>query len=595
MSRTLLLRQTTGLFFILALLSTIVSAQNRDAARAELQRRSLEFTETAFIDSIIEGDTQAALLYLDAGISPHAKNPEGNYALWYAAGRGRLEVVNKLLELGADVNSIGAKNRTPLGGAVLSDSLAVVKKLLDSGAKIDAPGSANQVTPLLTAVAISDPNYESRKGTEKAIALYLLERGANPNIADSKGTTPLLEATGICDLELVKALIAKGADVNHKSKDAETPLIQAVRWGYDDEKKQLKPDAVEIVRTLLAHQADDSSKDGDNLTALQIAKSKRSEPLVLALLEPKIKTNILTRLAYYGYKFNRAQAWFGPIVYLFAVIVALIGLRKPPMPERKEVEDGDGLPHLAPLKCKQCAAPVPIATDKMVCPNCATVAEVPEDYTETITLRAKAVENLKRAEKEWRRTWFYSAPIVTSLLLLVSTLWLAAWLFGLFSPFTMLKPVTLFISILLSGLTLSAGLFFYTFYLMSSRSLLPPLPKIGQEAAHAESVGCRQCGAALIFAANELVSCCIYCGSETYRVALARRSRKVAAQEEASTAISIYDAVVQLEERRKGIFIAIAVIGTALLLFSAAAIAITALIVLVVALFLLYLYLRFAA
>jgi ankyrin repeat protein len=594
MNRLLWLRQAARLFCMLAVLSSIAYGQNREAARAELQRRGLEFSESAFIDSIIEGDSAAALLYLEAGMSPQAKNPEGNYALWYAAGRGRLEVVSRLLELGAEVNSIGPKNRTPLGGAVLSDSVAVVKKLLDSGAKIDAPGSAGGVTPLLTAVAISDPNYESRKGAEKEIALYLLERGANPNLADEKGTTPLLEATGICDIELVRALLARGADANHKAQDGDTPLLQAVRWGYDDEKKQLKPDALDIVRTLLAHQADASSKDSDNLTALQIAKAKRSEPLVLALLEPKIKSSLLTRLAYYGYRFNKAQAWFGPLVYLFAVIVALIGLRVPPMPERKAVEDGDGLPHLAPLKCRQCAAPVPIAADRMACPNCAAVAEVPEDYAETISLRARAIENLKRAEKEWRRTWIYSKPSVTGLLLLVSTLWLATWLFGLFSPFTMLRPVSLFVSTLLSGVTLSAGLFFYSFYLISSRRLLPPLPTIGQEAAHAESVGCRQCGAALTFAANELVSCCIYCGSETYRVALARRTRKVAASEEASTAISIYEAIVELEERRKGIFIAIAVIGTALLLFSAAAIAIAALVALVVALILLYLYLKFA-
>jgi ankyrin repeat protein len=594
MNRVLLLRHAVRLFCILAVLSNLAYAQNRDAARAELQRRGLAFSESAFIDSIIEGDSAAALLYLEAGLSPQARNPEGNYALWYAAGKGRLEVVSKLLELGAEVNSIGPKNRTPLGGAMLSGSVAVVKKLLDSGARIDAVGSANGATPLLTAVAISDPNYENHKGTEKEVALYLLERGANPNIADENGTTPLLEATGICDIELVRALLARGADANHRAKDGDTPLLQVARWGYDDEKKQLKPDALEIVRTLLAHQADASSKDSDNLTALQIARARRSEPLMLALLEPKIKTHMLTRMAYYGYRFNKAQAWFGPVVYLFAVIVALIGLRVPPMPERKELEDGDGLPHLAPLKCRQCAAPVPIAAENMVCPNCAAVAEVPEDYAETISLRARAIENLKRAEKEWRRAWIYSKPPVIGLLLLVSTLWLAAWLFGLFSPFTTFRPVTPFISILLSGVTLSAGLFFYSFYLISSRRLLPPLPTIGQQVAHAESVGCRQCGAALRFAANELVSCCIYCGSETYRVALARRSRKVAASEEASTAISIYEAIVELEERRKGIFIAIAVIGTALLLFSAAAIAIVALVALVIALLLLYLYLKFA-
>lgn len=588
-SRKLLQVACTLLVFV-----TPAAAQNQSVARAALLARGLEFSEAAFIDRIIEGETAAVSMYLAAGMSANARNPDGNLALWYAAGNRRLEIVELLLAQGADVNADDKRGRTPLAGAITGGSLAVVKRLLDGGANINARARDNGVTPLTLAVSLADPNYENRRGEERAVASLLIERGADPNLASNTGATPLTIAAGICDVELVQALLARGANVNTQAEDGETALLEVTRWSYNEETRQPHPAAPEVIRLLLAHNADPELKDIEGKTALQVAREHRSEALVIALLEPKLKAHLLTRLGYYGYRFNKAQAWFGPVLYLIAVVVALIGLRKPVMPQRQEVEEGDGLPRLAPLKCAQCAAPVPIVPDKMACPSCAAPLAVPEDYRETLTLRAQSAKNFRRAESEWRKAWRYSMPLVTNLLLLVSTLYLAAWLLGLLSPFTLTRPLMAFISIILSGVTLSAGLFFYTFYLMSAHRLLPPLPAIGKEVGREEVAGCRQCGAALAFAAGALVSGCGYCGSESYRVALARSARRVAAEEEATTAVSVYHAVVELEERRKGVFIAVAVIGTAVLLFVLAALAITALLVAAAALLLLYLYLMFS-
>ena len=69
-------------------------------------------------------------------------------------------------------------------------------------------------------------------------------------------------------------------------------------------------------------------------------------------------------------------------------------------------------------------------------------------------------------------------------------------------------------------------------------------------ALSAAVVDCRACGAPVEYRAGQLVTSCGYCGSETYRVALARRARQVAEAERAQAGLSLYDAMRSIAERR---------------------------------------------
>jgi ankyrin repeat protein len=79
---------------------------------------------------------------------------------------------------------------------------------------------------------------------------YLLQRGADPNLRDGRGNTPLLLAVQAGQVGSIDALIASGANPNLANSSGETPLIRAVQ----------RRD-IAMVRTLLAAKANPDQTD----------------------------------------------------------------------------------------------------------------------------------------------------------------------------------------------------------------------------------------------------------------------------------------------------------------------------------------------
>ena len=101
---------------------------------------------------------------------------------------------------------------------------------------------------------------------------FLLQKGANPNIRDKKGITPLIMATQLRFIEGVKVLLAKNARVDETNNQGETALIRAV---------QLRDS--ELVRVLLLKGADPDLPDTlAGLSARDYAKRDRRASAVLA-------------------------------------------------------------------------------------------------------------------------------------------------------------------------------------------------------------------------------------------------------------------------------------------------------------------------
>jgi len=104
---------------------------------------------------------------------------------------------------------------------------------------------------------------------------FLLQKGANPNVRDDNGITPLMLATQLRFVEGARVLLAEDANVNQTNNRGETALIRAV---------QLRDS--EMVRLLLENGADPDRADTlAGLSAREYAARDRRASAILAEIE----------------------------------------------------------------------------------------------------------------------------------------------------------------------------------------------------------------------------------------------------------------------------------------------------------------------
>jgi len=121
----------------------------------------------------------------------------------------------------------------------------------------------------------------ARKGDSTWLR-YLIQKGANPNIQDGRGNTPLMIAVETGYAEGVQILLRYGANVNLGNSSGETPLIRAVQMRKLD-----------MVRILLEGGADPDKAD---IIAGQSARDyarvdRRMPPSIAKLLTDAPKVN----------------------------------------------------------------------------------------------------------------------------------------------------------------------------------------------------------------------------------------------------------------------------------------------------------------
>jgi ankyrin len=194
---------------------------------------------------------------LKAGANPNLALLAGETPLMVASRSGNVDVVEQLLAAGARTNARGARGQTALMWAVAQKHPAVVKVLIAGGADVHARSDTyNEVmavpphglleynrsiphgndTALLFAARVgdlesatllvaagADVNDSDAWGVTATVLAahsgfgdfveFLLERGANPNLA-AAGFTALHEAIMRRDEKIVSTLLTHGADPN---------------------------------------------------------------------------------------------------------------------------------------------------------------------------------------------------------------------------------------------------------------------------------------------------------------------------------------------------------------------------------------------
>jgi ankyrin repeat protein len=274
------------------------------------------YGRTPLMRAALEGDTAAAIAWLDQGAAVNARDKNGMTALMWTAP----EVAPLLLARGADVSAIDHFGRSALSYAAYLGDEARVRALLDAGTAVDGR-DRNGWTPLFFAVAggtrapwplhqwqnwvLADLAGVRSKEADayRQVIRLLLRRGATVDARDRVGRTPLLlllrsstPSSRLGGPLLIYALLEHGADVSALSApedyDGKTPLMWAA-WKDD----------TAAVEALLAYGAAVNARDKNGMTALMWASSEAAPLLLARGADPRARDQFgRTPLSYAAYQ-----------------------------------------------------------------------------------------------------------------------------------------------------------------------------------------------------------------------------------------------------------------------------------------------------
>jgi ankyrin repeat protein len=187
--------------------------------------------------------------------------------LYRAAHDGNVEETHRLITSGADVNGRDRNGRTPAHVAAFASNDEVLRALAAAGANMNALD--NQAYDVVTIAAVAD---------DPELMSLAIELGNNPGLTTSpyRGTA-LIAAAHLGRVEAVRRLIAAGAPLDHVNNLGWTALMEAVVLGNGGSDHQ------QVIRLLLAAGADRSITDRDGVTPLAHARARGYTEIVKLL------------------------------------------------------------------------------------------------------------------------------------------------------------------------------------------------------------------------------------------------------------------------------------------------------------------------
>ena len=236
--------------------------------------------QTALMWAAAAGHAPVVQVLIDHGADLRARSNAGTTPLVFAVRQGDLATVRALLAAGADVKESRPDRATPLLVAVINGHADLVDLLLDKGADPNVEGGSTQLTvPGVRArpMALKQRTITNSERDSEGVAqgnifgrpLHAAVHVANWHLSDQ------FIVVKIDRLRVIKALLAHGADVNARLS------MEEPRWSGARYRRHLtgatafllaaKSADVEVMRLLLAHGADPTISTIEKTTPLMAA------------------------------------------------------------------------------------------------------------------------------------------------------------------------------------------------------------------------------------------------------------------------------------------------------------------------------------
>lgn len=252
--------------------------------------------------------------------------PGGLTPLHYAARDGRLEAVKVLLSAGADINQVEANDITPLLTAITNNHPDVATYLIEQGADIKKADWYGR-TPLFAAVETRNmdvdnaPPFTNDIDREPFLPLVdqLIAKGADVNArtkealpirrqflrvtgtlewVDFTGMTPFLFAARAGDVTVMRTLLKAGADPAIETFSGTNALMAAagVNWVFDQTYWEGEAANLEAVTLCVEHGITDvNAQNAMGITALMGAANRGSNEIIRFLVSKGARVDLLDK------------------------------------------------------------------------------------------------------------------------------------------------------------------------------------------------------------------------------------------------------------------------------------------------------------